>query len=118
MSTIKVDTLVAADGSSPATLTKQDAAKMYSTHGTDAVIDKSLNTSSVTDEGTGSFTSAYTNNMASAVQAYATTCWGTSNQSFTNIRTHSTSSHRVNCYTHGGGADDRSCTSSVNGDLA
>ena len=90
----------------------------YSTHGTDAVLDKSLNISSVTDNGTGSFTSTYTNNVDKAMQSYYSDCWGTSNQSFTNIRSHNTSSHRVNCYTHGGGADDRKSTSGVHGDLA
>jgi len=58
MSTIKVDTLVAADGSSAVTLTKQSAPKSYAkVDGTVATaqLDGSLNVSSVTDSDVGRY---------------------------------------------------------------
>ena len=68
MSTLKVDTLVAADGSSPATLTKQEAAKMFAQiDGTGTVgVDISLNVSSISDVGTGEPHPNFTNNFSSA----------------------------------------------------
>jgi len=63
MSTIKVDTLVAADGSSAVTLTKQSAAKAYIDFQPSGIQDSS-NFTSITDEGTGQFQLAITNNMS------------------------------------------------------
>ena len=65
MSTIKVDTLVAADGSSAVTLTKQSAAKMfYNLNGTGTIaLRDSLNISSATDKGTGDYKVAFTSNF-------------------------------------------------------
>ena len=65
MSTIKVDTLVAADGSSAVTLTKQHAPKVwFQVDGTGtATIDGSFNTSGLVDEGTGQYTVSFTNSM-------------------------------------------------------
>ena len=73
MSDIRVDTISAANGTDPVTLTKQSAAKAFMLfNGTSNNIDVSLNTSSVTDLGTGnylqSFSSAY-----SAAKGYAVT---------------------------------------------
>ncbi len=65
MSTLKADTLVAADGTSPVTLTKQSAAKgwmKYNQVGT--VVDDSFNVSSVGDDATGDFSQNHTNNMS------------------------------------------------------
>ena len=65
MSTIKVDTLVAADGSSAVTLTKQDASKMYCSFvQSSATNEVSLNISSLTDLGTGQTTANYTSNFS------------------------------------------------------
>ena len=70
MSTLKADTIVASDGSSPVTLTKQTAAKSFvylNGTGTPAVRNsKSLNISSVTDTNTGQYSSTLTNNHDSA----------------------------------------------------
>lgn len=70
MSTLKADTLVASDGTSPVTLTKQTAAKVFIVFGDDAdgvqVIDDSFNISSLTDNAGGDQTDNYTNNMATA----------------------------------------------------
>ena len=67
MSTLKADTIVASDGSSPVTLTKQEAVKHNMSY--DAVSTttrSSLNQSSLTDSSTGKFKSNLTNNFASA----------------------------------------------------
>lgn len=58
MSTLKADTIVASDGSSPATLTKQSAAKAFHGYGDQAAgslnaNSKTLNISSYLDTGTG-----------------------------------------------------------------
>jgi len=68
MSTLKADTLVAADGTSPVTLTKQSAAKMFHVFdGTGTVsTSSSFNVSSLTDEGTGDYTTTFSNAFSSA----------------------------------------------------
>jgi len=66
MSTLKADTIVAADGTSPVTLTKQSAAKIWTVFDcVAAVTDDSFGQSSLSDDGTGLFTSSFTNNMSS-----------------------------------------------------
>ena len=70
MSTLKADTIVASDGSSPVTLTKQHAAKAWVNYdGSTNTTEDSFNESSVTDVGTGIFTVTYTNNMSNATPA-------------------------------------------------
>jgi hypothetical protein len=73
MSTLKADTIVASDGSSPVTLTKQSAAKAYFSYEMDSPssIKKSLNASSLTDNGTGDATLTVTNAMSDADYASA-----------------------------------------------
>ena len=68
MSTIKADTIVAADGSSPVTLTKQSAAKHWVTiDGTGTVTSlDSFNTSSVADTAQARYTPAITNAFSNA----------------------------------------------------
>ena len=71
MSTLKADTIVASDGTSPVTLTKQSAAKAWcnlDTSGTTAFRD-SFNCSSATDSGTGKNFATLTNAMTDANQA-------------------------------------------------
>ena len=56
MSTLKADTIVAADGTSPVTLTKQSAAKVFANfNGSTATLRSSLNVSSLDDDGVGLF---------------------------------------------------------------
>ena len=62
MSTLKADTIQSTSGGA-ATLTKQIAAKAYTKGFNNATIDYSFNTSSGTDNGTGDYTYAFTNNM-------------------------------------------------------
>jgi len=69
MSTLKADTLVAADGTSPVTLTKQSAAKAWVNFDNDgtATVNGSFNISSCTDTATGRFRSNFTSNMNDSV---------------------------------------------------
>lgn len=73
-SQLNVDTLVAANGTDPVTLTKQQAAKHWVNY--DAVnqtTDGSFNQSSLTDQTTGKFYSSFTTAMSSAVDKAHTT---------------------------------------------
>ena len=56
MSTLKADTIVASDGTSPATLTKQSAAKAFCNIELDDTVKDSFNATSFTDNGTGDIT--------------------------------------------------------------
>jgi len=74
MSTLKADTIVASDGSSPVTLTKQSAAKAFVVYDQSAnVVRNSLNTSSITDTATGDF---LRNHASSFSDAYYTNSGG------------------------------------------
>lgn len=76
MSTLKADTIVALDGTSPVTLTKQEAAKMwvnFNGESTVAIRDN-LNVSSITDNGTGDYTINITSAMSDANYAALVTC--------------------------------------------
>ena len=66
MSTVKVDTIVASDGTSPVTLTKQSAAKLWCHLDlkTENTIDGSLNVSSISDISTGKFSATTINAMS------------------------------------------------------
>ena len=70
-SVLNVDTLVAANGTDPVTLTKQSAAKAWVTFGDtvssgNPAIYESFNQSSLTDHGSGDQTLAFVNNMSTA----------------------------------------------------
>ena len=68
MSTLKADTIVASDGTSPVTLTKQSAAKAwvnFNGTGTIAIRDD-FNVSTLGDNGTGDYTVNFSNNMSNA----------------------------------------------------
>jgi len=66
MSTIKADTIVASDGSSPVTLTGQSAAKAWvNFNGTGTIAERdSFNVSSLTDVGTGDYKVTFSNAFA------------------------------------------------------
>jgi len=75
MSTLKADTLVAADGTSPVTLTKQSAAKAWAEIDGDAatvVAFDSFNASSFDDDGTGLYTFHLSSSMSDANYCMAT----------------------------------------------
>ena len=66
MSTLKADTIQSTSGGA-ATLTKQQAAKAWVNYdAVDQATKGSLNQSSLTDHGTGDFSSFYTNNISSS----------------------------------------------------
>ena len=80
MSELRADTITGSDGTSPVTLTKQSAAKAWyhldndysgtnpNTGQTSGVtIQDSFNIASITDNGTGDFTMAWTNNFGNAL---------------------------------------------------
>ena len=73
MSTLKADTIVASDGSSPVTLTKQSAAKVTGNLQPDGSSNSAvaLNISSVTDGGTGLNTVAVSNAFSAALAVSA-----------------------------------------------
>ena len=67
MSTLKADTIVASDGTSPVTLTKQTTAKAFIQYSdADGTFDETFNASSTTDNGAGDANYGLTNSMSSA----------------------------------------------------
>ena len=80
MSTLKADTIQSTSGGA-ATLTKQEAIKFLVNY--DAVnqtTDSSRNQSSLTDNGTGDFTSAFTSSFSGAAdKVFFGTVWNTEN---------------------------------------
>ena len=64
MSTLKADTIVASDGTSPVTLTKQSAAKAFGNIELGTTLVESFNQSAFTDVGVGVFTYNFVNSMA------------------------------------------------------
>ena len=76
MSTVKVDTLVASDGTSPVTLTKQSAAKAWIFHDDGNSIYSSFGASSLSDILTGIYELNMTNAMSGATDYAATVTSG------------------------------------------
>jgi hypothetical protein len=73
MSTVKVDTLVASDGTSPVTLTKQSASKAWIDFAGDgSSINGSFNVASLTDNATGDYTPNFSSSMSNANYAITT----------------------------------------------
>lgn len=62
MSTLKADTIVASDGTSPVTLTKQSAAKSFINHFEGTTVNGSFNVTSLVDNGTGDHEHSFVNN--------------------------------------------------------
>jgi hypothetical protein len=120
MSTIKADTIVASDGTSPVTLTKQSAAKAFC-HFSTSTTQSSFNVSSTVDAGTGQYKSTYTNSMSDAEQCVTTNAFRDSDEYIGNRSSDNAASyHQVNCFTRGGTtrADTDTAMSVVHGDLA
>ena len=136
MSELRADTITGSDGTSPVTLTKQSAAKVWTTfNGQSATITTtdSFNESSLTDAGTGRYAVNFTNNMGNT--GYAITGalgssdanygagWfntGNAHSSFSYTVSNTTSSHRIS-QAHAvtaGNIDYTDVHSLVHGDLA
>jgi len=66
MSELRTDTITASDGTSPVTLTKQEALKLWCnwTETTTSAIRQSMNVSSLTDGGTGRHTLTFVSNFS------------------------------------------------------
>ena len=118
MSTLKADTIVATDGSSPVTLTKQSAAKAFSdaryVSGTPQD-DKSFNISSLGDFASGKIDHNFTSSMDGGFFS----C-GTSNRYYnlSHIRSIETTSSRVRTSTYDSADVDHDRSVNVFGDLA
>ena len=122
MSTIKADTIVASDGTSPVTLTKQVPTKCWGHfEGSDTTLDGSFNTSGITDNGTGNYTLSISSNMSDAHYSLSigadwdvvsgNTCHGSSN-------TMAAGSFVIRIRNGGSNADRDNTTYNVVGDLA
>ena len=87
MSTLKADTIVASDGSSPVTLTKQSAAKVWGMiDGTGTVAYRdSFGTSGLTDSATGLYTMTFSSAMSNANYACPSACGGQETTSTNNL---------------------------------
>ena len=124
MSTLKADTIVAADGSSPATLTKQQAAKawVYYDNLSSNVTRGSFSISSVADNGTGDATVTLSNAMSDTFSCIAgLTGFSTSdpNTRFQSGCIPSTTTVRLEQITHSGSNADQDCNHMcILGDLA
>ena len=73
MSTLKADTIQNTSGGA-VTLTKQSAAKAWLSGSNAAVVSDSINIASGTDNGTGDYTYAFTNNMSNALWSASGVC--------------------------------------------
>ena len=118
MSTLKADTLVASDGTSPVTLTKQSAAKAwvgYWEFSSNTSRD-SFNFSSATDNGSGDVTFTFVNNFDNA---NFSTAGMNDNFSLMKAYSETTSTSRTTNYnTSYAGYDVVKFHHSVHGDLA
>lgn len=88
MSTLKTDTIVASDGSSPVTLTKQSAAKVwinFNGTGTIAIRDD-FGASTIVDNTTGDYTVNFTSNMSNNDYSVSGSCRDDSNSAPTACR--------------------------------
>jgi len=120
MSTLKADTLVAADGTSPVTLTKQSAAKAYGyfNQTTGSAAGYSLNVSSFTDVSAGAMNFNFTNSFSDA--DYLKAGISTSSNDYMSFSTASTTSSvsRMQNREEGTGLKDAINQVVFHGDLA
>ena len=120
MSTIKVDTLVAADGSSPVALTKQAGIKCaFRTAGTyTGVQTGSVNVSGLTDNGTGDVTISFTNSFTNGTNQSFGTSSGSTAGRIVNFTSVASGSCAFRCHTDAGADADAQMSSVLTGDLA
>jgi len=106
MSTLKADTIQNTSGGA-ATLTKQSAAKAW-VHfdGSGTVdIDASFNIGSLTDNGTGNYTTAFSSSMNSATYSITTACnYNDSQADIAGSTTRTSSQTTIDCL-HDSGSD-------------
>ena len=127
-----VDTIAASDGTSPATLTKQSAAKAWANlNGTGTIaLRDSFNCASAVDNGTGNYDYNWVNNFSDENYAFSgqaayingsnasVLIWAQKNESAYTTSINS-SDINVQCSSQTMSAFDAGCTTiNVNGDLA
>jgi len=125
MSTLKADTIVASDGSSPVTLTKQSAAKAWVNFDSTGTIAarNSLNVSSLTDNGTGDYDVNVSSSFTAVdysinVSLYPSASWN-QQPSIQNPANNTTSLFSIfSASTAGTKYDTQLVTASTHGDLA
>jgi len=121
-SVLNVDTIADKDGTGPVALTKQSAAKAWlNLDGTGTIaISDSLNTTSVTDTGTGDFDPQFTNSMNNAVySAVGSTASGSGAYSTVAIQSLTTSDYRLLVSDGSTGQEDADpVMTQIHGDLA
>ena len=121
MSTVKVDTLVASDGTSPVTLTKQEAAKVHALvnqTGTQSVLG-SFGVSSITDTGTGVTQFFYSNAFANSNYTLVNGLQRNGTSDFVQTGFDSTTSYsKVEFWSGGGTSDCLKMATTIHGDLA
>jgi len=121
-SQLNVDTLVAVNGTDPVTLTKQSAAKAWiNFNGTGTIATRnSFSVSSISDGGTGNYTTSFTNSMNDADFAPSGCSGETSGTEMWESATRATGSFIVVNYTSDTGTDKDSTMVSIviHGDLA
>ena len=117
MSTLKADTIVAADGTSPVTLTKQSALKAWILGETDASLIGSFNTASGTDQVTGDFQYSFVNSMSDANYAVATVGTAQNNAEHVYNPARATGTVDINVW-DGSAVQDRRQGVHIAGDLA
>jgi len=119
MSTVKADTIVAADGTSPVTLTKQSAVKAhvrFNGTGTVAISGYSLNVTSITDFGTGNYEAILTNALAANEGVHFRT--SNSPSTFDGSSGAANKMPITTANSSGTNVDSARCYCSVHGDLA
>ena len=109
---------VVAEGNGTTTNLQQGLAKVWCNHQYTATIQDSFNVSGVTDEGTGSHDTDFTNPMSNAYYSALCGAFGTSQSTFGVLRTAATTSYRCNMYGDDGSAEDRDLANVGFGDLA
>ena len=124
MSELRADTITGSDGSSPVTLTKQSAAKAWlnlNGSGTIAARD-SFNVGSLTDNGTGSYTIAFSDSMSNAsYSASGLIALANDAGSYNplSVADRTTSNYRLDCEnSSSSNSDPEAVDSQIHGDLA
>jgi len=97
MSTFKVDTIVALDGTSPVSLTKQSAAKAFARfHMGNLTLQNTFNVSSGVDNGTGNGSVNLTNAMSDSLYNVVGSGEGSANTSVATFeKTNTTTASRI-----------------------
>jgi hypothetical protein len=121
-SVLNVDTIADKAGTGPVALTKQEGSKSRGHfEGSDATLDGSFNTASLTDNATGKFTPNFTNSMTDGNYSVATNNTGTSNtasNSGNKAQTYTTSNFQIVTTENGADSDEDDTIYIVVGDLA